>query len=248
MRERRELLRTTVEDIAQHIGVPAKHLHRIERSDWKSLPSAVYTKGFVRKYARALGMDAGRLVKEYEREVAAQKEADGTAASAETHNTFQKLFPALSISATRRTVVGLLFLALVGYIGYQLSIVFADPALSVTQPAQEEMVVTESRTVLAGRTDPGATLLLNNQQVEVGPDGSFEREVELLPGINVLEIAAVSRFNERTTVSRTVIFQEPEHPLFPKPANGTEDDPQVGENDNGTVGTTTATTSTSTEN
>ncbi len=44
-------------DIAARTRVPLRHLTAIESGDYASLPSATYSVGFVKSYARALGLD-----------------------------------------------------------------------------------------------------------------------------------------------------------------------------------------------
>src|SRR3989344_2443250 len=142
LRERRYLLNMDLAEVAEHIQVPAKHLKRIEKGQWVSLPSAVYTKGFIRRYARALGMDGDRLIKKYEVEAArARNEVggeEGTAKASVRMGETRAMLAKITSRLTRRVFVVIVFLAVIGYVVYQLSIVFAEPALTVTEPAAEE--------------------------------------------------------------------------------------------------------------
>ncbi len=234
LQERRRLLNVSREELSQQIQVPTKHLIKIEKSQWHALPSPVYTKGFIRRYAEALGMDADRIVAWYEADSEGAGGMRRSSVLRSSHERSKSSWRAqggrVATRVTRRVAAGVVFLAVLGYIIYQLSIVFATPALVVTSPAQVETITQESTITLSGTTDAGITLLLNNQAVQVGPNGMFSRTIELLPGINTLDIAAVSRFGQRTTVERTVIYQEPVRSLLPQPVPAPVD-----------TGTTTAT-------
>ena len=219
IRERRYMLEVDIDEVAEEIGVQAKHLRRIEKGQWQALPSSVYTKGFIKKYARALGMDAQRLCDAYEKETATKPEVAETGL-----RPWQRKSASVLLSkVTRKVIVVVAFVAVLGYITYQLSIVFADPNLIVTEPTTEETIVGESTVVLAGRTDPGTRVLLNEQTLEVGPDGTFRKDIELLSGINTLVVSAVSRFDRRTEIVRTVIYREQPQTLMPSSTDGIQE-------------------------
>jgi cytoskeleton protein RodZ len=70
-RERRGL---TIVDVQAQTMIRAKYLRALEAEDWDALPSAAYVKGFLRTYARLVGIDADALVDEYRRQVEAKLE------------------------------------------------------------------------------------------------------------------------------------------------------------------------------
>ncbi len=57
LREVRESLGLSLDEIAARTRVPMRHLQAIEKSDYSSLPSATYAIGFAKAYARAIGLD-----------------------------------------------------------------------------------------------------------------------------------------------------------------------------------------------
>lgn len=56
-RQTRERQRLSLEQIAFRTRIQQYHLHALEEEDFASLPAKVFVKGFVRSYARALGLD-----------------------------------------------------------------------------------------------------------------------------------------------------------------------------------------------
>ena len=52
----------SLSDLAAETRVPMRHLESIERSEFSALPGHTYTVGFVRSYARALGLDDIEIV------------------------------------------------------------------------------------------------------------------------------------------------------------------------------------------
>ncbi len=57
LRAAREAAVLNLDDIGSKTRVPIRHLEAIERNDYAALPSATYAVGFVKAYARALGLD-----------------------------------------------------------------------------------------------------------------------------------------------------------------------------------------------
>ncbi len=70
-RERRGL---TLADVQAQTKIRGKYLRALEAEDWDALPSAAYAKGFLRTYARLVGIDADAVVDEYRRQVEAKLE------------------------------------------------------------------------------------------------------------------------------------------------------------------------------
>ena len=57
LRRERELRHVSLEELVQITRVPLKMLQRIEEDRFDELPGEVFARGFLRSYARALGLD-----------------------------------------------------------------------------------------------------------------------------------------------------------------------------------------------
>ena len=77
--------------------------------------------------------------------------------------------------------------------------------LEVTSPEDESTVDTSSVNV-AGETTPDAVLSINGESVEVDADGMFSAEVELVEGINFIEIVASAFDGNSAQAVRTLIY------------------------------------------
>ncbi len=62
LKEAREKAGKKIEDIAQDTRVPLRHLKAIEVSDYSGLPGKTYAMGFVRAYARSLGLEEAPII------------------------------------------------------------------------------------------------------------------------------------------------------------------------------------------
>jgi cytoskeleton protein RodZ len=66
LREKREALGLSFEDLFKRTRVRVVYLQAIENEEFHLLPVPVYTKNFIRIYARALGVDSEPIIKKYE--------------------------------------------------------------------------------------------------------------------------------------------------------------------------------------
>lgn len=123
--------------------------------------------------------------------------------------------PSISRSMrTHRTVAttsvlrnGLIALALIMILGYglwQALQLFSAPRLVVSSPPHD-LVTRDSSVEIIGKTSPGAEVFVNNQTVNIEPDGNFSYHLLLRKGANDVEIVAINNLAKKATVKRTVV-------------------------------------------
>ncbi len=74
--------------------------------------------------------------------------------------------------------------------------------LVITQPAQEAIAGTQI--AVEGKSDPGAAVTINGQEIRKNKDGSFSQILSLTPGEHTITVAAVGQNGKKTTQQRTV--------------------------------------------
>src|SRR5207245_8898487 len=65
LRREREIRGISLKEISDATKISKRFLEAIERNDHKTLPAPVFTRGFVREYARYLGLNADEIVNRY---------------------------------------------------------------------------------------------------------------------------------------------------------------------------------------
>jgi cytoskeleton protein RodZ len=65
LRREREMRGITLDEIAESTKISRRHLESLEKEDFESLPGGIFNKGFVRAYARYLGIDEDQAVADY---------------------------------------------------------------------------------------------------------------------------------------------------------------------------------------
>lgn len=70
LRSARDAKGLTVEEVARETRVPSRHLETIESGDLSRLPAAPYSAGFIKAYARVVGLDEAELSRAFRDELA----------------------------------------------------------------------------------------------------------------------------------------------------------------------------------
>lgn len=205
--------------------IRARYLAALERGDYRELPGAVYTKGFLRNYALYLGLDPDEVLLQWRRERGDPREPQSVITVPRPIATPR---PGLTFSPSL-VVFGLLLLAVVvfaGYLGVQLLRFAKPPTIAVTSPAAAVIDVDESATefVLRGTSAPGATISIatpgrDPYTASADADGSWTSTVELRRGRNQFEVSAVDpdtgkRSEESISLFITVPFLVIEAPTL----------------------------------
>ncbi len=71
LKREREMRRISLDEISESTKIPRRYLELLERESFETLPGGVFNKGFVKAYARFLGLDEEQAVADY---VAVSKE------------------------------------------------------------------------------------------------------------------------------------------------------------------------------
>ena len=69
LQRERELRQVSLEELVQITRVPLKMLQHIELDQFDELPGDVFARGFVRSYARAIGLDAAEVLAKFDRKI-----------------------------------------------------------------------------------------------------------------------------------------------------------------------------------
>src|SRR5262249_40932700 len=65
LRREREMRGVTLDEISESTKISRRHLESLEKEDFDALPGGIFNKGFVRAYARYLGLDEDQAVADY---------------------------------------------------------------------------------------------------------------------------------------------------------------------------------------
>lgn len=170
LQREREMRGVTLEEIAEATKIGTRNLRALETNDFDKLPGGIFNKGFVRAYARYLGIDEEQAVADY---LAASGQAEAPATGP-----LPDLPPTVKLTVRRRRpwrlVALVLLLLAAAYLGWRAysqryasaddsAVPAAPPAATETKaaPAPSTSAATDSSspagTVTSGATGPAAT-------------------------------------------------------------------------------------------
>lgn len=194
----RKLRRLQLSVVSKEINIPVKVLRALEAGRYNELPHNVYTLGFVRRYAKFLGLSSATAGKKYLLE----------------RGPLPKSSQRLTRQALKKPVVGtrvilvvslaMVTLVVAAYITWQIFILTGPPTLELTEPSNNQSVKSPSTNV-SGQTTAGADIYVNGQSVYVGDNGSFLTSINLQSGVNTVRVEARNKRGKSTVLERTVL-------------------------------------------
>ena len=110
-RSAREARGITLSDVAEQIHIRSVYLNAIENEEWTAIGAPVYVRGFIRTYARFLGLDAEDAVAHFNESAPAERPTATAAVSLD-----EREGSGFSLWAVLGTLVAVL---LVGFVGYE---------------------------------------------------------------------------------------------------------------------------------
>ena len=190
----------TLEEVSKATKIRTSFLFDIEKGEYKKLPSGTYVHGFVRNYAKFLGLPDGELLALFKREYDEEK--------------FLKVLPEgllrkddlplkrIKFAQTFKVLI-LVFFVLLVYIIFQYRFAIFNPPLNVSNPSENSIISSQTVTVV-GKTDPNSTVFINNETASLDNDGNFKKTINVFPGRAKIVIKAINNFNRTTILERHV--------------------------------------------
>jgi cytoskeletal protein RodZ len=213
-------------EVEEETKVRTKYLEALEKGQYEILPSNVYAIGFLTKFSEMLGLDRDRMIELFKKERGQIEEHSSKLAPDKRIKE-----PFFTLTPRILTIIIILFLIIgvLGYIGYSVRLFTAPPNLEIGSPSTDTIIQSQETTV-AGKTDSGVTLTINNQIVFIDDKGNFSENIKLQPGLNTIEIKAVNRLKkESSRVIKVLAEYQEEIPESPKPdsSSANEESPPI---------------------
>ena len=180
----------------------------LERGDYRELPGAVYTKGFLRNYALYLGLEPDEILGQWRRE-------RGDAGPPQPVIAVPRpiVTPRRGLTFSPGVVVAALLTVAVilvgGYLAVQIMRYAKPPTLTVTDPKVATLTVEQDTAsyLLRGTTIPGGTVTVElaggTRQISADSTGAWSIDVDLRRGKNQLKIDATDPTPASTPSNRS---------------------------------------------
>ncbi len=186
--------------------IQRRYLEALERGRYEDLPEPMYTRNFIRAYARALHADEQYFIELYEEECGRCDLLDPLRLPRQRvkRGSFFNL-PNIVTAG----LLGLVAIVICGYFGWQFRELVRPPEVVLFTP--NDGTATHSALLsVEGEVKKGeVTLVINGESVVVNADNTFAEIIDLERGLNVITIEAKRRYSRPAVLYRRVVF-EPE--------------------------------------
>jgi cytoskeletal protein RodZ len=207
--KKRASLGFDIKEAERATRIRAKHIEALESGDYDSLPPDVYVRGFLKNYSAFLRLDQKKVTSLYLKERGLVENVKKVVSTPAPKRRPKKRKKQKIIITPKRIALGSAIigaLAILGYIGWQVSILAAPPKLLVRSP-EDSIKVSEDSIVVGGKTDAGADVFINEVPIGVDPDGNFQEKVSLQKGVNLIKVSSKNKLGKTTQTSRTVLAE-----------------------------------------
>ena len=208
LKNKRESLGKPLDQVSSDTKIQKRFLEYIEQDKFSYFDSEVFLTGFIKIYAKYLGLDINKILALYRRSNPSvqrelikkeEKESKGKNIVGKKALSFKTLDPKTLVTFILSTFL----LLIIGYIGLQIYKFQTPPEITILEPLDGAEVNEESVTV-KGEVDNNTVIEINDKAVETNDDGSFEKEIELKEGSNLITVRAKKNKNNTLEAVETI--------------------------------------------
>lgn len=204
LRAMRKASNTTLSELEAKTKIRRCYLEAFELEEFDKLPDPIYSRNFLKRYVCALGGDETYFLQWF-------NECSGRCDFLKGRNVPTQQTRIKTLFSLGRMikigVVSLCVMASVGYIGWQLQGLLAAPEILVFEP-MDGYVTDEAQLAINGRTDQQVNITINGTRVLLNQDGSFDTNIHLERGLNIIRIEGAKRYSKEAKIYRRVILEQ----------------------------------------
>jgi cytoskeletal protein RodZ len=202
LREARLARKLDIAEVAKITRIRPRFLELLESDDFSQLPNGIVAKGFIKNYGQFLGLNPNYLLAVFRRDFVENRQGQIVPRGMIEPVTKSSIW---SPKSTVIAVVVFLFTVFLGYLAYQYALLVGPPFLTVNSP-QDNITTSQTTVEVYGKTDPEATISVNEKLVALDKGGQFSVRLELNPGLNKIVVTATNKSGKNTVIDRRVFL------------------------------------------
>lgn len=192
----------TLDMMESRTHIQRNYLVALEAGRFEDLPEPMYSRNFIRAYARALGADEKYFLELYDEECSLCDLVEPMQSPRQRVN--RKRFFIWN-KFVRHGLIAALLLCVISYLGWQVISIIEAPEIVLLSPAED--ILTHDATIeIYGFVEADASVYVNGDPIAVNTDFTFETTVDLDQGLNSLIVEAEQRYSRRAVVERSIVF------------------------------------------
>jgi len=191
-------------DVAGAIRINIKYLQALENGNLENIPAGIYAQNYLHSYAEYLGLNAKILIAQHQEE---NKEwAKGTARKLFVEKTTKARY-FLSLPKLFKTVAIITVICTcVIYIGLYINDIIAPPELQIYFPLSD-VTIHENKLNIRGKAETNSDIIINGNEILIGPKGEISYDLTLKEGINTIVIQAQKKYSKKNIIIRNVLVE-----------------------------------------
>lgn len=188
----------TLEEAQEITKIRKEFLQALEENNFSQLPSYISARGFLKNYTEFLGLSPKSILAIFRRDFnyfEPEKELNPGGDKQKFELDPKKIFWLSMV---------IFFFGLFAWLGYQYFSYKGPPSLKIIFPKEGQQFVNEERIEVIGKTQPEATVTVNNIPVFLSSEGEFRCQIDLFRGENKIIVIAKNRRGKVNKLERKV--------------------------------------------
>lgn len=186
-------------EVATALRIPVRQLQSLEAEELKVFTAEVYARGVFRAYARYVGIAVPEVEHAFARAVASVRTLVPVKFLAPRRWLNRILTPRWILAMAGIAAAGIVG----GYVVWQVQSFLRLPTLTLSEPTNG--LINGDHVRVAGRAETSATVTVNGAPVLLNADGLFELQLQLHPGVNVVQVEAKNAADRRRIIARDLL-------------------------------------------
>lgn len=190
-----------LENIAQSLGIRREYLAALEDGRLEDLPSGLYGKSFLKKYAQKLKISKQEISAQLKIMSAKERGEDPFSQKIAKKRDFI-IFPKF----LRNSLIILAILACLSYLIFYFNRSLRPPDLIITHPVGN-LLITDNYIDIKGWTEAETEVKINDSLVLSDDGGHFSQTVNLKKGLNTITITAKKKYSRENIELRQILVE-----------------------------------------
>lgn len=199
----------SLEEAEEKTKIRLKYLEALEKDQYSKIPSA-YVLGYLSRYGEFLGLGGEKVALELRKGWGGKPDFRGLSSVIGPKRDIKARGPIITPRTILIILVSLAVIGLLGYIGIQVKKFSTPPELEIFKPSDQTVTAT-SPIKLEGKTFPLAQVIVNGELVVVDEEGGFAENIELVKGLNTIEVISRNRAGKETKKTIKVLYEVKEN-------------------------------------
>ena len=197
----------SIEKSAKDININSRYIRLLEKNKFSELPADVYTVNILKNYAEILNLNPNSVIERYKKEKDIYLKTQIEKKQAIKNSKILNLI--LNPQLLKYIVVLIIVGSIITYIGWGINKIISPPDLTILTPNDNLIIETHSIQI-SGKTEKEVDILINNRPVLIDTEGSFNIDIDLQNGLNIIKITAQKKHSKKNIIYRKIIVKNEE--------------------------------------